>query len=157
MVTTNINDIITIILAGGLLGTIGQGIRIVVGLKKLDDKRNSGNPVKETFTLNRFLISLFIGFTAGAIALLIKSPKGDLSNDLIFGIIAAGYSGADFIEGIFNTYFKNTTNTTGGGAANGGGNNGGGNGGAGGANANFANNQNTESTTTTSGELPARS
>lgn len=115
MATTNINDIITIILAGGLLGTIGQGIRILVGLKKLDDKRNSENPEKETFTLNRFLISLFIGFTAGAMALLIKSPlKGDLSNDLIFAIIAAGYSGADFIEGIFNTYFKKMTTTTGG-------------------------------------------
>jgi hypothetical protein len=44
----NCNDVICKILIGGLLGLIGQGIRVIVGLKKLgekkaENKRNADN------------------------------------------------------------------------------------------------------------------
>jgi hypothetical protein len=97
-------DTINEILLGGLLGMLGQGIRIAVGLKKL----NSSNPTdldNSEFSSNRLLISIFIGFAAGAISLLLKgAPTKPDDKDFILTIMAAGYSGADFIEGVFKTY-----------------------------------------------------
>lgn len=98
-------QLLEVLLAGGLLGIIGQGIRIIVGLKKLDDQRSAG--ATEAFTVNRLLVSLFIGFIAGALAAIANYPEeGALSREFILGIIAAGYAGADFVEGVFNTFFK---------------------------------------------------
>ena len=92
------NQLLFEILTGGLLGILGQGIRLIVGISK-------GNPDTETVKKQLF-ISLFIGFIAGTLALVIKAPKPDemqLTNkELILTIIAAGYAGADFIEGIMN-------------------------------------------------------
>ena len=113
-------QIINSVLAGGLLGMLGQGIRIAVGFKKLNDANNvqlaKGNPT-ENFSSNRMFISIFLGFAAGAIGMLIKGPTlgagDDFSTESIVTIMAIGYSGADFIEGVFNTYInKPAGNTT---------------------------------------------
>lgn len=107
----NTTEIINQILLGGLLGVLGQGIRIVVGIKKLSGtnaaKRLNGEETDE-FSPSRLLLSIFIGFIAGAIALLIKgkSESDSGKTEMIVMIMAAGYSGADFIEGVFNTYIK---------------------------------------------------
>ena len=102
-------DIIIEISEGGLLGILGQGIRIIVGLKKLHTdnvNKKLNNDATEAFSPNRLILSIFIGFVAGAIALLIKGTNSSTPGDttFIFTIMAAGYSGADFIEGVFNTY-----------------------------------------------------
>ncbi|HJT24680.1 MAG TPA: hypothetical protein VJ873_08900, partial [bacterium] len=60
------------ILLGAVLGMIGQGARVVVGLKKSmegakGDPKNPGR--KEWFDLSRLLISLLLGAVAGAIAI----------------------------------------------------------------------------------------
>jgi len=104
-------DMINQILLGGLLGILGQGIRVVVGLKKLHTDnvtKKLNNNDTEGFNANRLLLSIFIGFIAGAIALLIKGNGCSAADktECIFTIMAAGYSGADFIEGVFNTYIK---------------------------------------------------
>ncbi|MCW4469604.1 hypothetical protein OGH69_11550 [Flavobacterium sp. MFBS3-15] len=112
-------QLINALLIGGTLGIIGQGIRIIIGLKKLDESRSqaqadaNGTVVKEVFTSNRLLISIFFGFVAGTLAALVKPPadKG-YTTELIMALIASGYAGADFIEGLFNTYFKKMTSTT---------------------------------------------
>lgn len=107
-------DLISNLIAGGILGVIGQGIRIIVGLKKLDEKRVTQVDEKEIFNNNRLFISIFIGFIAGMIAILVKSTSSNgFTNELILAIIASGYSGADFIEGVFNAYFKKTNDSTG--------------------------------------------
>ncbi len=100
-------DLINEILLGGLLGAIGQGIRMAVGLKKLHTS-NVNQVIKgddtEEFSPGRLILSIFIGIVAGAIAIILKGPITDPTNkELIFTIMAAGYSGADFIEGVFNT------------------------------------------------------
>lgn len=108
-----ITDIINNVLAGGLLGMLGQGIRIAVGLKKLNDSNNvqlaQGN-AQENFSTSRMFISIFIGFAAGAIGMLIKGASlakdGNFDTQSIVTIMAIGYSGADFIEGVFNTYIN---------------------------------------------------
>lgn len=98
-------DIINTVLAGGLLGVLGQGIRMIIGLKKISDL-NQSIPTKGFTQINiaRLLLSLFIGFVAGALYLLMNSDSDTVFNkSYIFSIVAAGYSGADFIEGLFST------------------------------------------------------
>jgi hypothetical protein len=119
-----ITEIINNVIAGGLLGSLGQGVRLAVGLKKLNaentKKENEGED-KEPISSGRLILSIFIGFIAGAIGMLIKgstlAANVDYNTESIITIIAIGYSGADFIEGLFNTYLTkfnpvaNTTNT----------------------------------------------
>jgi hypothetical protein len=105
-------DVINNVLAGGLLGLIGQGIRMAVGLKKLSDE-NSRREESEPVNASRLIISLFIGFVAGALYVLVN--EGLFKDDeYLFAIIAAGYAGADFIEGIFRTFINKSGNTSGG-------------------------------------------
>ena len=102
----NLNDIISQILVGGLLGIIGQGIRMIIGLKKMKEKlaqdkaNNTKNPDNE-FDLKRLLLSIFIGFIAGALgglfAVNLSTPLKDKT--VLATLIAIGYSGVDFIEG----------------------------------------------------------
>jgi uncharacterized membrane protein YeaQ/YmgE (transglycosylase-associated protein family) len=104
-------DMISQILVGGLLGILGQGIRIIVGMKKLhtdNTAKKIAGDATEGFSASRLMLSIFIGFVAGAIASLVKgdAPSNSDKTTFIFTIMAAGYSGADFIEGVFNTYIK---------------------------------------------------
>jgi hypothetical protein len=108
-----INEIISNVIAGGLLGSLGQGVRIAVGLKKLNDSNTAKvaqGTSPEQFSTGRLVISIFIGFVAGAIGMLVKGStignNGDYNTEGIVTIIAIGYSGADFIEGVFNTYIN---------------------------------------------------
>src|SRR5205809_1132934 len=95
-------DLINNIISGGLLGMLGQGIRVAVGLKKFNEE-NSVKALEgkntEPFSTSRLLISIFIGFVAGALGMIIKSPDANANNEreFIITIIAIGYSGADFI------------------------------------------------------------
>ena len=106
-------EIINSVLAGGLLGALGQGVRIAVGLKKFNED-NTANAAAdkpaEQFSVSRMVISIFIGFVAGAIGMLVKgdtlATNDGYGKEAIITIIAIGYSGADFIEGLFNTYIK---------------------------------------------------
>jgi len=112
-----ITEIINSIIAGGLLGMLGQGVRIVVGLKKMNDGnavRAAGGETPQPFDSSRLIISIFIGFVAGAVGMLVKGNTiagagGQYSTEAIVTIIAIGYSGADFIEGIFKTYVDKFT------------------------------------------------
>lgn len=108
-----LNEIISNVIAGGLLGMLGQGVRIAVGLKKLNDSNTAkvaAGKTPEIFNVSRTVMSIFIGFVAGAIGMIVKgstiSPGGDYNTEGIVTIIAIGYSGADFIEGVFNTYIN---------------------------------------------------
>jgi ABC-type amino acid transport system permease subunit len=104
----NMLNVIILIGSGGLLGILGQGVRILVGLKKLSNSNVAAAVTGETtneFSGSRLMVSILIGFVAGAVALLIKSGFKPVDIDLSIGmmILMAGYSGADFLEGIFNT------------------------------------------------------
>lgn len=116
-----ISEIINNVVAGGLLGSFGQGVRIAVGLKKLNEGNAAlvaqGKPAEE-FSTSRLVISIFTAFVAGALGMVVKySSQGDtkdMTAEAVLTIIAVGYSGADFIEGVFNTYISKytPTNTT---------------------------------------------
>lgn len=105
MITT---PIIELILTGGLLGFLGQGIRMTIGLKKVADSQRNPNVESQPQDTNRMLVSLLIGFIAGALFLLLNEMDfSDRKN--ILTVIVVGYSGTDFIEGLFSTYLQKLT------------------------------------------------
>jgi hypothetical protein len=82
-----------------MLGAFGQVIRAVAGLKKAQEGSSGGAAgFSATFEWPVFLVSLVIGFTAGALASLVASYPAKLDATFLLTFIAAGYAGADFIE-----------------------------------------------------------
>lgn len=90
-----------IIALGALMGVVGQGLRIIVGLKKASDTAAAlGRKFTEMIMPARLLISLLIGVLAGVMAAIVTlTPGAAISREALLGLVAAGYSGTDFIEG----------------------------------------------------------
>ncbi|MCX6232926.1 MAG: hypothetical protein NTZ33_15460 [Bacteroidetes bacterium] len=113
MESTPMNTLI-IILLGAILGMVGQGLRVVVGIKKIGDEAiRTGQEQKELIKTQQLVLSLFIASAVGAIAgVLAAVGSADLAftKSTIFAFIAAGYAGTDFIEGFIR---KNPTVTKG--------------------------------------------
>ncbi|MBI3716553.1 MAG: hypothetical protein HY255_11220 [Betaproteobacteria bacterium] len=98
------------LLLGGILGMVGQGLRVIVGLKKAnDDAHQAGKDFAELFSGATLMTSLFIGFVAGVLAV-ISLPDMDPNctikdcKTLMVTLIGAGYAGTDFIEGFIKKY-----------------------------------------------------
>jgi C1A family cysteine protease len=114
--TTPANILIAILLAGSF-GALGQGVRAVAGLKKMNDdaaKQNANSA--DLFIAARLVVSLLIGFLAGiaaGVALgLDKILNINSSNiDVLLGIAAAGYAGTDFLESFAPTIIRRTPPT----------------------------------------------
>jgi len=90
------------LLLGGLLGTTGQAIRVVVGLKKLNDKaQREGLTFGEAFSPSTLALSLLIGFVAGALGVLSLNLdlRASIERQHVMMLLGIGYAGADFIEG----------------------------------------------------------
>ncbi len=108
-----------ILITGGLLGILGQGARVLIGLKKLREETNSpSNPesFESAFDTTRLMLSIFIGFVAGAMGALsfeIRDMKVFFENDTAYKLIGIGYLGVDFIEGLFLSKVVKTGITTG--------------------------------------------
>ena len=96
-------DWVLSLILGGILGMIGQGIRVVAGLKKVNDQASAeGKTFGSLFQSSTLGLSLLIGFIAGALAIIgVTGNAGspNLTKELIVTIIGAGYAGTDFIEG----------------------------------------------------------
>jgi hypothetical protein len=98
-------DWIAYIVLGGVLGSLGQVIRSVAGLKKAQDATIGGAAgFGATFEWPVFVVSLIIGFTAGALACLTMAFPAALDAKFLLTFIAAGYAGADFIEAFIKKY-----------------------------------------------------
>lgn len=93
---------INLIALGAILGATGQMARTIVGMKKMFDAADrSIQRSKNLFETSRLVYSLLVGATAGVLAAVVTEPAIDsIAKSTIFGLIGAGYSGADFIEGI---------------------------------------------------------
>jgi hypothetical protein len=56
---------------GGVLGAVGQGIRVIVGLKKVyDEALQKGIAFSDSFNGASLLFSLLIGFIAGVLGII---------------------------------------------------------------------------------------
>src|SRR5260370_30660572 len=97
---------ISIIALGAALGFLGQSVRVVVGLKKARDEAAAlGKTFTEAFEPSTMLVSLLIGGVAGALAAIMAlRPDTNIATETLLGLAAAGYSGADFIEGFIARY-----------------------------------------------------
>jgi hypothetical protein len=92
------------IVLGVILGAVGQGARAVIGIKKAADEAAANEKkIDEWFDWKRFLFSIVIGAIAGCLAaiLLLEAP---VNQELMLGLVAAGYAGTDFIEGLISKY-----------------------------------------------------
>jgi hypothetical protein len=90
-----------------LIGAGGQGARVIVGIKKLNDAASAqtaaGVETGDLLVASKLLVSLAIGAIAGGIAAATTMvPGASLTGEHIAGLAAAGYAGADFIEGFIS-------------------------------------------------------
>lgn len=97
---------LTFVALGALLGLAGQGVRAVIGIKKeIDDPKNANKTVNEWFDGKEMTISFILGAVAGILAALTQYASNvELTKNLLFGFVAAGYSGADFIGGFMQKW-----------------------------------------------------
>jgi hypothetical protein len=98
------------VLLAAFLGTVGQLIRVVAGLKKESDKAATENQTfAANFNAHELLTSLGIAVVIGAIAGVISAIQGgDIHNKAaMLAILGAGYSGTDFIEAFMKKALPN--------------------------------------------------
>ena len=95
-------QLLIVLLLGGLLGMTGQGIRVIAGIKKLhDETTHTRQNFRDNFDIQTLLVSLFIGFIAGVLAIVAlwgKIDPNNLQSENVIALLGAGYAGADFIE-----------------------------------------------------------
>jgi hypothetical protein len=84
---------------GAICGLIGQALRVLVGLHKV-----SNQEPKPEFDPIRLVMSLLMGIVAGSLAAVATVLKPIVSPEQVMALIAAGYAGADFIEGFVGKY-----------------------------------------------------
>lgn len=89
---------------GAMMGALGQAIRSIVGLKKLNDAvSNSTASVSDVIEPSRLVTSLVIGAIAGSLASVsLITDVHAIASAQIVALLGAGYSGADFIEGFMS-------------------------------------------------------
>jgi hypothetical protein len=101
---------IEIMVLGGLAGALGQTLRVVVGIKKTNDTAQAENrDLNSLIQPSKLVVSLIIGFAAGAFAAVANDPAAaNFSAEKILAFAAAGYAGADFIEGFMSRVVPGT-------------------------------------------------
>ncbi|WP_309640700.1 hypothetical protein [Flavobacterium sp.] len=94
-------DVVFSLLISGILGAIGQALRIWIGLYKLNLNKN---PLVDTVDLSNpsnKLGGIFIGLLVGIIlTLLTDSLFNSFSLERIIALIASGYAITDLIENV---------------------------------------------------------
>jgi hypothetical protein len=94
------NQWLKIIVIGVSFGAAGQGARAIVGFKKVYDSTDADTPMSSLVDGMRLLMSFGIGAVAGLFAAVtLITDVAKIPTEQLFAIAAAGYSGADFIEG----------------------------------------------------------
>jgi len=92
-------DVIYAALISGILGAIGQALRIGIGLYKLQLVKNPLLAVSDQSNPSKKLGVIFIGFLVGvAIALLTNTNSAALSTERIILLMASGYAVTHLIE-----------------------------------------------------------
>ena len=93
---------------GALLGAGGQGLRAIIGIKKQIEEARLASPpltVAQWFDGKKLGISFLLGAIAGVLAAVAQYASDQVvSKELLMGFLAAGYGGADFIEGLMQKW-----------------------------------------------------
>jgi putative chitinase len=93
---------------GALLGAGGQVLRAFIGIKKQIEAARLASPprtVADWFDGKKLGFSFALGALAGILAAVAQyAPDQAITRDLLMGFAAAGYGGADFIEGLMQKW-----------------------------------------------------
>lgn len=89
------SELLAKMLLGILIGTAGQGIRVIAGLKKMSQ---TGESFDSKQTLASFLPAIIIGGICGLLVIVDDPTKNFHDRASLLAILAAGYAGSDFIE-----------------------------------------------------------
>lgn len=88
-----------------LLGAAGQLARVVVGMKKQMEMPRTGKGSEEWFNVKQLVTSILFGTLAGITTALVQfDPNVEITKSLLMGFAAAGYTGADVLEGLFQKW-----------------------------------------------------
>lgn len=101
------SDLILVLFVGGLLGMVGQGIRTIVGLKKVYDQSvRETKAFSQLFDSSMIGLSLMIGFVAGVLGVIsfLDPASTKFTKETLVTLIGIGYAGSDFIEGFVKKY-----------------------------------------------------
>jgi hypothetical protein len=103
-------DFLHLLGLGGLCGFFGQVIRALVGLKKA--KHYAPKNTTLEINIGQLVITCTLGFVMGAIGLVAMHQDADepISKNMIITMIAIGYAGTDFLEGLLGVFIKNKEN-----------------------------------------------
>jgi hypothetical protein len=92
-------DVLFSFLISGILGALGQTLRIWLGVYKLNKKNNPLTTTLEGSNAFFALGGVFIGFIIGiVVTLLTDAIHASFSLERIVALIASGYTVTDFIE-----------------------------------------------------------
>jgi len=115
-----INDVLSLVMFGAIGGMLGQGLRVVVGLKKAQEQAaaNGLSFQDDVFDSRRLWSSLLIGAIAGGIGVFTLTTvptfkDGAEAANKFFALVGIGYAGTDFIEGLINRYLPLQDSATG--------------------------------------------
>ena len=103
--------VLTVLLMCALMGLVGQGARVVVGMKTLMDYKNFRGTQDDVFNLARLVFSLIVGFVVGLVGgMWWWQQHGiasiDIANfDFMVKFAVMGYIGADAIEAFTAKFF----------------------------------------------------
>ncbi|MBX2894834.1 MAG: hypothetical protein KF763_05310 [Cyclobacteriaceae bacterium] len=92
-------DYLILILLGGIVGTVGQLLRVIVGLKKAADANVETDYRRTTFSL---VMAFAIGGVAGVLAAINMTSVETIDKSTLLAFLTAGYAGTDFIEGFIS-------------------------------------------------------
>jgi len=103
--TREIGVAILYVVPGIILGAVGQGARAIIGVKKAADEAAAKCQtwIDEWFDTKRLLFSLIVGGIAGCLAAIVLT-ESPFNKEMMLGLVAAGYAGTDFIEGLMSNY-----------------------------------------------------
>jgi len=94
-----LNTWLGVLAVGCLSGAVGQMVRQIAGLKKVNDTKDPGQGLSDVVDSTRLVTSLLIGATAGALcSLTLSFDPAKMSGQTILALVTSGYAGADFIE-----------------------------------------------------------
>lgn len=109
-------DLLVLIVLGAILGMVGQGLRVVVGLKKMRDVADTSNAsTNDLYQASRVIMSLLIACAIGAIAgvtAAVTKMDAQIDKSVLIAFITAGYAGTDFIEGFIRKEGASITRTS---------------------------------------------
>lgn len=122
MAALSAGDWIQLLTLAGLAGGAGQCMRAIVEIKKAHDVTSTaGGSVGDTVDFKQMGVSLVVGAVAGVLsAMALDLSVAQISAQQVLTFMAAGYAGADFIEGFMSRYMPQTgpaATVTAGGAA----------------------------------------